>query len=161
MKPALQDRIREIANRVAQSEGLELVEIEFVGGGKNRVLRITIDKEHSEIPGQGVTLADCENVSQQVGTILDVEDVIPGSAGYTLEVSSPGVERKLLKESDFQRFAGQKAKVILKEPIEKDKVLIGKLAGVSEGRIQMELDQGRQVHFPFDQVDRANLKFDW
>lgn len=161
MKPALQDRIREIANRVAQSEGLELVEIEFVGGGKNRVLRITIDKEHSEIPGQGVTLADCENVSQQVGTILDVEDVISGSAGYTLEVSSPGVERKLLKESDYQRFTGQKAKVILKEPIEKDKVLIGKLAGVSEGRIQMELDHGRQVHFPFDQVDRANLKFDW
>jgi ribosome maturation factor RimP len=161
LKPALQDRIREIAHRVAQGEGLELVEIEFVGGGKNRVLRITIDKEHSEIPGQGVTLQDCENVSQQVGTILDVEDVITGSAGYTLEVSSPGVERKLLKESDYQRFAGQKAKVILKEPIEKDKVLIGKLAGVSEGRIQMELDQGRQVQFPFDQVDRANLKFDW
>lgn len=162
MKPALQERIREIADRVARSEGLELVEVDLLGGGKNRVLRITIDKEHSEIPGQGVTLEDCENVSQQVGTILDVEDVIPGSAGYSLEVTSPGVERKLLKENDFRRFSGHKAKIVLKEPIEKDKVLIGTLAGIDPGGlIEMELDHGRRVHVPFGQIDRANLKFDW
>src|SRR6202040_4260548 len=102
-------KIEEIANRVATSEGIEIVEVELKGGGRNQFLRISIDK-----PG-GVTLADCELFSHKEGTILDVEDVIPSH--YTLEVSSPGVERKLLKLKDFERFQGKKAKVALREPI--------------------------------------------
>src|SRR6266540_6474959 len=95
---AVLSKIEEIAQRVAQSEGIEVVEVELKGGGRNQLLRIWIDKP------EGVTHADCELISQQVGTILDVEDVVPGK--YTLEVTSPGVERKLLKPKDFERFQG-------------------------------------------------------
>ncbi len=99
-REAVIDKVIEIAERVGASEGIEIVDVDLVGGGQNRVLRIFIDRP--PVPGQvvdpaapqGVTHADCEFISQHVGTILDVEDVIPG-AGYTLEVSSPGVERKL------------------------------------------------------------------
>ena len=115
-------KIEEIAERVAQSEGMELVEVELKGGGNNQFLRISIDK-----PG-GVTHADCETVSQQVGTILDVENLIPSH--YTLEVSSPGVERKLRKLADFERFQGQKAKVLVRQPVENQKHFEGTLAGV-------------------------------
>ena len=100
-KQAVVERAREIADRVARSEGIEIVDLDLLGGGASRVLRIFIDK-----PG-GVTHADCELISQQVGTILDVEDVVPGE-GYTLEVSSPGVERKLYRPADYEAdgFAG-------------------------------------------------------
>src|SRR5882672_11085263 len=98
---AILSKIEAIAERVARSEGIEIVEIELKGGGRNRFLRISIDKP------EGVTHGDCESISQQVGTILDVEDVVPGGH-YTLEVSSPGVERKLSKPQEFERFVGQK-----------------------------------------------------
>src|SRR5258708_19790804 len=107
---AILSKIEAIAERVAGSEGIEIVEIELKGGGRNRFLRISIDKP------EGVTHGDCESISQQVGTILDVEDVVPGA--YTLEVSSPGVERKLLKYRDFARFTRQKIKTLLREPVE-------------------------------------------
>src|SRR5262245_44639550 len=110
-RDAIISRINEIAERVGRSENIEIVEVEFLGGGKNRMLRIYIDK-----PG-GVSHADCELISQQVGTILDNEEVIPGE-GYTLEVSSPGVERKLTKPTDYQRFTGQKAKIVLVDPVD-------------------------------------------
>ena len=93
------DKIREIAERVAQSSGLELVDLELLGGGKARMLRVYIDK-----PG-GVTHEDCANFSREAGTIFDVEDAVPGSQ-YTLEVSSPGLDRKLSKPEDFERFVG-------------------------------------------------------
>src|SRR5262245_51250458 len=110
MSSAIVAKIEAIAERVAQSEGIEVVEVELKGGGQNRFLRISIDKP------EGVTHGDCELISQQVGTILDVEDVVPGS--YRLEVSSPGVERKLLKYRDFERFTGKKIKAVLREPVE-------------------------------------------
>ena len=112
MQEAIASRIEEIAQRVAASEGLELVEVEVKGGGNNRLVRISIDKP------EGVSHGDCETVSQQVGTILDVEDVVPGGR-YTLEVSSPGVERKLVKPQDYRRFQGKKAKITLREPLDR------------------------------------------
>src|SRR5579864_5529686 len=111
MQAAIASKIEEIARRVAESEGMEVVEVEVKGGGQHRFVRISIDKP------EGISHADCELVSQQVGTILDVEDVVPGGR-YTLEVSSPGVERKLLKPADYQRFQGKKAAVTLREAIE-------------------------------------------
>jgi ribosome maturation factor RimP len=154
MRSDLIARIEEIATRVAASEGIEVVEVELKGAGANRVLRILIDRP------EGVTHGDCETVSQQVGTILDVEDVIPGGR-YTLEVSSPGVERKLTKPSDFERFAGQKAKVVLREPEEGRKSWEGVLTGLREGRIGLEVAPGRTLEFPLDSIERANLKFEW
>ncbi len=111
MQERVAAKIEEIAHRVAESEGLELVEVEVKGGGAHRFVRISIDKPAS------VTHGDCELISQQVGTILDVEDVVPGGR-YTLEVSSPGVERKLLRPQDYQRFQGKKARISLRDPVE-------------------------------------------
>jgi ribosome maturation factor RimP len=154
MKEAVASKIEEIAQRVAESEGMELVEVEVKGGGSQRLVRISIDKP------DGVTHADCELVSQQVGTILDVEDVVPGGR-YTLEVSSPGVERKLLRPRDYERFQGKKAKVTLREPLDGRRHWDGTLAGFHEGLVSLEVGPGKTVQFPFAQVEKANLKFEW
>jgi ribosome maturation factor RimP len=148
------ERVREIAERVGASEGLEIVDIELLGGGRSRVLRIFIDRT------EGVSHADCELVSKQVGTILDVEDVIPGG-GYTLEVSSPGLERKLSKPRDFQRFTGQKVRIVLREPVHSQRRWEGTLAGYADGMITLECGPGKAMTFGLDQVEKANLKFDW
>jgi ribosome maturation factor RimP len=163
-------KIAEIAERVADPEGIEIVEVQLLGAGRGRLLRIFIDRfAGSPRPGSGEALqdrplgvshADCEFISQQVGTILDIEDVIPGDS-YTLEVSSPGLERKLSKAKDFERFVGQKAKVVLREPVENQRRWEGKLAGFSQGIVALEPAAGRVIHFPLDQVQKANLKFDW
>ena len=150
---AILSKIEAIAERVAQPEGIEIVEIELKGGGKNRFLRISIDKP------EGVTHGDCELISHQVGTILDVEDVVPGA--YTLEVSSPGVERKLSKYRDFERFIGKKIKAILREPVENSRRWEGTLASCADGLITLEIAGGKTIQFPFDQVEKANLKFEW
>lgn len=146
-------KVTEIAERVARPEGIEIVDVTFAGGGNRRLLRITIDKP------QGVSHADCELVSQQVGTILDVEDVIPGGS-YQLEVSSPGLERKLLKLRDFERFQGRKARVVLREPVEGRREWEGILGGVSGETIALDA-AGQPVRFSFNQVARAHLKVDW
>jgi len=147
-------QIGEIARRVAESEGLELVEVEVKGGGAQRLVRISIDKP------AGVTHADCETVSQQVGTILDVEDVVPGGR-YTLEVSSPGVERKLLKPGDYERFQGKKAKITLRDALSGRRTWEGTLAGLSEGLVTLETAPGSSVQLPLDLIQKANLKFEW
>ncbi len=132
---------------------MEVVEVEVKGGGAHRFVRISIDKP------AGVTHADCELVSQQVGTILDVEDVVPGGR-YTLEVSSPGVERKLFKEQDYARFQGKKAVLTLRDAVDGRKTWEGTLAGVAEGRVRLETS-GRQVELPLADIAKAHLKFEW
>ncbi len=151
---AVLDKVREIAERVGASEGIEIVDLQLLGGGRARVLRIFIDKP------EGVSHADCELVSKEVGTILDVEDVIPGQ-GYTLEVSSPGVERKLSKPRDFERFQGQKIKVLLREPMENQRRWEGLLARFANDTIELEAAPGRTLQIPLQQVEQANLKFEW
>jgi len=122
MQEDVASKIEAIAVRVAATTGLEVVEVAVKGGGASRLVRISIDKP------EGVTHGDCELVSHQVGTILDVEDVVPGGR-YTLEVSSPGVERKLAKPGDFVRFQGKKIKVVLREPVGGRRNWEGTLAG--------------------------------
>jgi ribosome maturation factor RimP len=154
MAESVASKIEEIAHRVAASEGLELVEVEVKGGGIHRFVRISIDKP------EGVSHADCELMSHQVGTILDVEDVVPGGQ-YTLEVSSPGVERKLLKPNDYERFLGKKAKITLRDPVDGRRNWEGTLAGIEDGLIRLDLERGDPLRFPFEQVQKANLKFEW
>src|SRR5258708_35683872 len=125
MREDVASKIEEIAQRVAGSEGLEVVEVEVKGGGNHRFVRISIDKP------EGVSHGDCELISQQVGTILDVEDVIPGDR-YTLEVSSPGVERKLSKPRDFERFIGKTVKIALRQPVENQRHWVGALTNFAE-----------------------------
>jgi len=154
MREAVIARVTEIAERVARSEGLEVTDVELLGGGRRRVLRISIDKP------QGVSHADCELVSQQVGAILDVEDVVPGGS-YTLEVSSPGVERPLKRPRDFQACLGKKARIVLTEPVDNQSCWEGTLTAFSDGGVTLESAPGRLVRFDLRQVKKANLKFQW
>ena len=153
-RPAIIEKVREITERVGADTGLEVVDVQLLGGGGTRVLRIFIDKP------EGVTHADCEHISQNVGTILDVEDIIPGGR-YTLEVSSPGVERKLSRPREFERFVGNKVKVVLRQPIENQKHWVGALQSFAEGIITLEPSPGKSVQFPLELVEKANLKFEW
>jgi ribosome maturation factor RimP len=149
-------RIEAIAEQVAMPQNIEIVEVELKGSGRSHLLRIYIDKP------EGVTHADCEFISRGVSEALDLEDPLPGS--YDLEVSSPGVERKLGKWKDWERFTGKKVKVALKvtqqDPAEV-KNLDGRIVQVADKTITLEVAAGRQVTFPFDQVDQASLKFEW
>lgn len=182
--------VREIADRVASSAGLEVVEIEYHGSGKGRMLRIFIEKNAAgrvaasrEQPNvavasldqlAGVTHEDCANFSRELGTILDVEDAVPGGE-YLLEVSSPGLDRKLSRPVDFQRFTGSKAKLMTREPIAGNRHFEGRLLA-SEGdlvRLQIEtgskakkknksLQQpengaGTTLEIPLSNIERAHL----
>jgi len=135
------DHIREITERVARDLGLEVVEVEFRGGGKARMLRIFIDKP------EGVTHADCEAVSREVSTILDVEDAVPG-ASYTLEVSSPGLDRKLSRAQDFQRFVGSRVKLQTREPIRGNRFFEGRLEQFDGNRLTLHLTPPRKKKKP-------------
>ena len=127
------DHVKEIVERVAASSGLEVVELELRGSGKARRLCIFIDK-----PG-GVTHEDCATVSREVGTILDVEDAMPGGA-YVLEVSSPGLDRKLLKPADFERFQGSLIKFSTHQPVDGNRHFSGRLVGFVDGQLTVELE---------------------
>ncbi len=142
------------AQRVAESEGMELVEVELHGSGPRRVLRVYIDK-----PG-GVSHRDCEVLSRQLSVILDVEDLVPGGS-YTLEVSSPGVERKLMRPSDYERFLGRKIKLVLREPVEGRRYWEGVLAAFAEGVVTLESRRGQRLRVVLEQIERAHLKFEW
>ncbi len=148
------EHVRQIAERVTASQGLELVEIEFRGGGKARMLRLFIDK-----PG-GVTHEDCAFVSREVGTILDMEDAVPGGS-YTLEVSSPGLDRKLMKAADYERFAGSRVRVLTREPVDGSRHLEGRLQGLREGRVAVEVGSKKvpahTVEIELANIERANL----
>src|ERR1051326_3686890 len=131
------DQVRAIVERVASSQGLEVVEIEMRGGGKSRMLRIFIDKP------DGVTHEDCANLSREVGTILDVEYAIPGGS-YLLEVSSPGLDRKLFKATDFERFQGSLVKLTTREPVNGNRHFEGRLEHFEFGRLTLDLAEARR-----------------
>jgi ribosome maturation factor RimP len=135
------DRVRAIAERVAATSGLEVVEIELRGGSKSRMLRVFLDK------AGGVTHEDCALFSREFGTILDVEDVIPGGS-YVLEVSSPGLDRKLSRAVDYERFTGSKVKLMTREPVDGNRHFEGRLQSFRDGRLMLDLSEGRKKHRP-------------
>ena len=169
------DKIREAAERVAHSEGLEVVDVEWKIG-KQRFLRVYIDRvpkpaaaisdaagtlatgEVVHDPFPKISHADCERVSQQLSVILDVEELVPGP-GYILEVSSPGMDRALKKGTDFERFRGRLAKITTTEPIGDAKFFEGRLAGLANGKVLMELKgkEARTVELPLEAIRKANL----
>src|ERR1700756_215752 len=133
------DRVREIAERVAASSGLEVVDVEFRGGGNARMLRVFLDKPAAPggDPLAGVTHGDCANFSREFGTILDVEDAVPGS--YTLEVSSPGLDRKLTKAAEFERFVGSRMKLMTRNPVNNNRFFEGRLESFADGVLTLDL----------------------
>lgn len=140
--------IREAAERVARSLGIEVVDVEWKVG-KQRFLRVYIDKS------EGISHNDCEAVSNQLSVILDVEDLVPGPH-YVLEVSSPGLDRKLTKPAEFERFAGRLARISISEPVENQKFFEGRLAGVADGKVQIEV-KGRVIALPMEGIRKASL----
>ena len=168
------EKIRAAAERVARSEGLEVVDVEWKIG-KQRFLRVYIDRVpkafaavsdaagtlNAEAPRESlanISHADCERVSQQLSVILDVEELIEGP-GYILEVSSPGLDRELKKAADFQRFAGRLVKISTTEPVENAKFFEGRLKGLADGKVRMELKgrETRVVELPLEMIRKANL----
>ena len=147
------ERVRRLIEETVQSQGYELVDAELKGSGKSSVLRIFIDQP------AGISHHDCELVSEQVGTVLDVEDLIPSS--YTLEVSSPGLDRKLVKESDYTRFDGKLARIQTRIPLNQQKVFRGRLQGLHDGKVRLELPKGDLLEIPLDVIQEARLEFDW
>ena len=159
------DEIRRLADRVAASHHLEVVDLEFGGGGKSRALRVFLEKDATErrrlaekaaagevedlpkgVPVEllsGVTHEDCATFATDFGTLLDVEDVVPGSE-YTLEVSSPGLERSLKRPEEFQRFAGSLAKLKTFTPVNGGRILTGRLMGFADGVLRIDLTAAKQ-----------------
>ncbi|MGA7446849.1 MAG: ribosome maturation factor RimP [Terriglobales bacterium] len=175
------DRVRQIAERVAGSSGLEVVEVEVCGAGKHRMLRVFIDRPFIErrakdqpgaVPStnrpDGVTHEDCSKFSREFGTIVDVEDAVPGGS-YVLEVSSPGLDRKLTKAADFDRFRGQRVKLMTREPVNNNRHFEGKLESFENGRLLLDLSAARKkkmrpkdgetakVEIELGNVEKANL----
>ncbi len=150
------DQIHAIVERVAASSGLEVVELELCGGGKSRRLRIFIDKP------EGITHEDCANLSREVSTIFDVEDAMPGGA-YVLEVSSPGLDRKLSRPADFQRFQGSRVKLTTKEPVRGNRHFEGRLEQFAAGRLTLDLADARKKFRPrqdpkHEQIEKLEIE---
>lgn len=145
-------RVRELAERAAADRGLELVHAEVAGGARTPVVRVFIDK-----PG-GVTHEDCSAVSQHLGTLFDVEDFIPSA--YTLEVSSPGLERGLYKREDYERFAGRPARVKSRAPVNGQRNFAGRLVGVEGDSVVFDDKTNGRVLIPLADVAKANLEID-
>jgi ribosome maturation factor RimP len=148
--------IREAAQRVAVSLGLDVFDVEWKIG-KQRLLRVYIDRlpgpQNPE--GLGVSHSDCQHVSEQLSVILDVEDLVPGPA-YTLEVSSPGLDRKLIKPADYERFVGRLAKIWLNEPVNKQAFLEARLAGFADGIVKVT-HRDQEIEIPYAGIKKANL----
>ena len=146
------DRVQAIAERVAIDHGLELVHAEVAGPENKPIVRIFIDKPN------GVTHQDCSEVSLHVGTVLDVEDFI--HASYTLEVSSPGIERGLYKLQDYDRFADSLAKIRTRKPLNGQRNFRGRLLGIDGEDVLFEDRTSGRVNVPFEVVAKANLEMD-
>jgi len=146
--------IQQILDPILESMGLSLWDIEFQRHGPKWLLRIFIDRENG-----GVTLNDCEQVSRDLGTALDVEDIIPHA--YTLEVSSPGLDRALTSPEHYARFIGSTIKVKIFQPIEGQKVFRGMLLGMSDGVIRIELETKSVIEVPMSNISRASLEVEF
>lgn len=154
------ERLRTLAEPVCLAHGVDLVDVRLVTAGGRRVLRVLIDRDPppgqpTEVPGSGVTLADCTAVSRDLGAALDLhEDLVSGR--YDLEVGSPGVERPLVRREDFDRFRGREARVATARPLDGRRKFQGVLRGVEEESVLLEQD-GAEVRLPLGDITKANL----
>src|SRR5215510_15226088 len=146
------ERVCQIAEQAAIDHGVELVHAEVAGPEGHPVVRVFIDK-----PG-GVTHGDCSDVSTQIGTVLDVEDFI--HSAYTLEVSSPGLERGLYKPADYERFAGNQAKIKTRSAVRNQRNFRGRIIGIENGDVTFEDRTSGRVILPFAEIVKAHLEVD-
>ena len=154
------ERIRSIAERVAASRGLEIWDIQSRRETSGHVVRVFIDRPGpAATPEESVSIDDCEQVNREISTILDVEDPLPFA--YTLEVSSPGLDRPLRSTRDYERFAGRLAKIVVKEPVDNQKAFEGRLRGVDGGAVLLEAPNGRMHRLPIDVITRGRLEVEF
>jgi ribosome maturation factor RimP len=154
------EQIRAIAERVAAARGLEVWDIQSRRETVGHVVRVFIDRPGpSASPDDSVSIEDCEQVNREIGTILDVEDPLPFA--YTLEVSSPGLDRPLRKVADYERFVGRLAKVVVSEPVDKQKAFEGHLRGVDGDVVLLEALNGRLHRLPVRLITRGRLEVEF
>jgi ribosome maturation factor RimP len=154
------DRVRALAGRVAASYGLEIFDVQFRREAPGMVLRVLIDRPGSGATAEeSVSVEDCAHVSRDLSAILDVEDVVPGA--YTLEVSSPGLDRPLTRADDYRRFAGRRAKLVMREAVDGQTFFKGTLGGVEEGHVLIETEDHRTHRVPLAMITRANLEVEF
>lgn len=154
------EHIRTIAARVAAERGLEVWDVQSRREALGHVVRVLIDRPGpAATPEESVSIEDCEQVNREISTILDVEDPLPFS--YTLEVSSPGLDRPLRGEQDYRRFAGRLAKVVVREPVDNQKAFEGRLRGVEDDALVLEAPNGRMHRLPMRLITRARLEVEF
>ena len=164
------DRIRAVAERVARSYNLEIFDVQFRREPAGWVLRIFVDVPWADDevrldaagerePDSSPTVKDCEHVSRDVSVILDVEETIDHR--YTLEVSSPGLDRPLRHAADYRRFVGRLAKIVVSEPVDGQKHFEGRLGGLDRDAVVIETTPGKRQHIPLSLVKRARLEVEF
>jgi ribosome maturation factor RimP len=154
------EQIRAIAERVARSHGLEIWDIVSRRETTGQTVRVFIDRPGPAATAEeSVSIEDCEQVSREIGTILDVEDPLPFA--YTLEVSSPGLDRPLRDEQDYRRFAGRLAKIVVREAVDNQTAFEGRLRGVENRTVLLEGPKGRVHRLPLQLITRARLEVEF
>jgi len=154
------DQIRAIAERVAASRGLTVWDVQSRRETSGHVVRVFIDRPGpAATPEESVSIEDCEQVNREMSTILDVEDPLPFA--YTLEVSSPGLDRPLRGIEDYRRFVGRLAKVVVSEAVDNQKAFAGRLRGVEVGDVLLEASNGRVHRLPIRLITRARLEVEF
>jgi ribosome maturation factor RimP len=150
MDKDIRQKVARFAEQAAEEQGVEIFDVELLGRGK-LLLRVLIDK------GGGVTLDDCERFSKSFSALLDVENPIQGS--YTLEVSSPGLDRPLKRMIDFEKNIGKLARIITVEKIDNQNFLVGRIAGTDGNMIKLVIKE-REIQIPFDGISKARLEIE-
>ena len=158
LKDDICGRVAALAQPILEALHIELVDIEFRRSGRELILCLFIDKEG------GVNVDDCADVSRELSVIIDIEDFIPGN--YSLEVSSPGLDRPLKKVSDYERFTGRLVKIKTYEPFADDsgnrrKTFLGHLIGLKDGLVVVTLNEGQTASIPLELIAKANLEFEF
>jgi ribosome maturation factor RimP len=154
------EAVRAIASRIAAGHGLEIFDVQFRREASGMVLRIRIDRPGPAATAEEcVSVADCAAVSRDLGVVLDIEDVVP--AAYTLEVSSPGLDRPLRHAEDYRRFTGRRAKIVLRDKVDGQGFLKGRLAGVEDHELIIDADDGVRHRVPLGVITRANLEVEF
>src|SRR5687767_8903968 len=154
------EQIRAIAERVAASRGLEVWDLQSRREASGHVVRVFIDRPGpAASPDESVSIEDCEQVNREMSTILDVEDPLPFA--YTMEVSSPGLDRPLRGVDDYRRFSGRLAKLVVSEPVDRQKAFEGRLRGVEDADVLLEAPNGRVHRLPMRLITRGRLEVEF
>jgi ribosome maturation factor RimP len=160
LSPDVVEQVRTVAARVAASYGLDIFDVQFRREAAGMVLRIRIDRPGPASTAEdSVSVDDCAAVSRELSAVLDVEDIVP--TAYTLEVSSPGLDRPLRTVDDFRRFAGRRAKLVMREAVDGQTFFKGRLGGVEDGRVVIDAEDRRRHLVPIEIITRANLEVEF